>query len=94
MATKEKTESKSGGKRIKIKLTSGLVGKMKTHRKVVEALGLRRFHSEVEHVDSPTIRGMVNKVRHLVTVEGEETAANGTKPKAKAEAKAEAKAAK
>jgi large subunit ribosomal protein L30 len=88
MATKkEESGAKAGGKRIKIKLTSGLVGKMKTHRKVVEALGLKRFNSEVEHVDSPTIRGMVNKVRHLVTVEGEVTAANGTKPKAKAEAK-------
>lgn len=74
--TKKETKSKSGGKRIKIKLTSGLVGKMTTHRKVVQALGLKRFNSEVEHVDSPTIRGMVNKVRHLVTVEGEVTGAN------------------
>jgi large subunit ribosomal protein L30 len=69
--TKEETANKEGGNKIKIRLTAGLVGKMDTHRKVVRALGLKRFNSTVEHVDSPTIRGMVNKIRHLVTVEGE-----------------------
>lgn len=72
MATaKTETAKKEGGKKIKIRLTAGLVGKMETHRKVVRALGLKRFNSTVEHIDSPTIRGMVNKIRHLVTVEGE-----------------------
>lgn len=73
---------------IKITLTSGLVAKKKTQRRVVEALGLKKYGSSVVHADSPTIRGMVNKVHHLVTVtaaEGHEKAA--AKPQAKAAAK-------
>jgi len=54
---------------LKITLTSGLVGKKTTQRKVVEGLGLGKYGSTVTHADSPTIRGMVNKVSHLVTVE-------------------------
>jgi large subunit ribosomal protein L30 len=65
---------------LKITLTSGLVGKKTTHRKVVSALGLGKFGSVVTHADSPTIRGMVNKVHHLVTVEEQKT----EKPKKKA----------
>jgi large subunit ribosomal protein L30 len=53
---------------IKITLTSGLVAKKTTQRLVVKALGLKKYGSSVVHADSPTIRGMVNKVHHLVTV--------------------------
>ena len=35
----------------------------------IRALGLRRLRQTVKHDDSPTIRGMVAKVRHLVRVE-------------------------
>ena len=35
----------------------------------VEALGLKKIRSVVEHNDTPQIRGMINKVSHLVTVE-------------------------
>jgi large subunit ribosomal protein L30 len=57
---------------LKITLTRGLVAKTEVQRKVVRALGLRKFGSTVEHADSPTIRGMINKVHHLVTVEAAE----------------------
>jgi large subunit ribosomal protein L30 len=50
---------------IKITLTSGLVAKKTTQRLVVKALGLKKYGSSVVHADSPTIRGMVNKVHHL-----------------------------
>ncbi len=40
-----------------------------TQKRVIEALGLRKLNQTVEHNDSPTIRGMVHKVQHLVTVE-------------------------
>jgi large subunit ribosomal protein L30 len=53
---------------LKITLTRGLVGKTEVQKKVVAALGLRKFGSSVEHADTPIIRGMVNKVSHLVTV--------------------------
>jgi large subunit ribosomal protein L30 len=70
---------------LKIQLTSGLVGKKTTQRKIVEALGLGKYGSTVVHADSPTIRGMVTKISHLVSVTaadaGAETA--GAKKKAK-----------
>jgi large subunit ribosomal protein L30 len=64
----KKAES-SKGSALKITLTRGLVHKMEKHRKVVEGLGLKSFGHSVIHLDSPTIRGMVRKVHHLVTVE-------------------------
>ena len=53
---------------LKITLTKGLIGKRDDHRKVVKALGLGKFGSSVLREDCPTIRGMVNKIHHLVTV--------------------------
>ncbi len=67
MVSKQTTDAPRAN-RVKITLSAGLVGKQEMHRKVVRALGLGKFGSSVEHVDSPTIRGMINKVRHLVTV--------------------------
>jgi large subunit ribosomal protein L30 len=67
MATKT-AKSQSAGN-IKITLNKGLVGKMESQRKVVRALGLGKFGSSVVHADSPTIRGMVRKISHLITVE-------------------------
>lgn len=72
-----KTKEKSGGM-LKITLSKGLVGKLGTHRKVVEALGLKKFGTHVIHSDSPTIRGMVRKIAHLVTVEPAEAGAKST----------------
>jgi large subunit ribosomal protein L30 len=54
---------------LKITLTRGLVAKKTTQTKVVRALGLGKQNSSVIRADSPTIRGMINKVHHLVTVE-------------------------
>jgi large subunit ribosomal protein L30 len=53
---------------LRVTLTKGLVAKKDTHIKVIRALGLRKYGSSVLHHDSPTIRGMVNKVHYLVTV--------------------------
>jgi large subunit ribosomal protein L30 len=38
-------------------------------RKTLQALGLRRMHHSVTHDDTPQIRGMINRVNHLVDVE-------------------------
>ena len=54
---------------LKITWTKSYIGKPQNQRKVVHALGLRRLHHTVTHGDTPTIRGMVNKISHLVTVE-------------------------
>ena len=66
MATKT---AKATGSMLKITLVSGLANKMESHRKVVRALGLGKHGSTVVHADSPTIRGMVRKVSHLLSVE-------------------------
>ncbi len=86
---------------LKITLTSGLVGKKDTQRKVVSALGLGKYGSTVVHADTPTIQGMLRKVHHLVTVvqDGEAKAAEKktakkavvAQPKTKTKAKAESK---
>ena len=55
-------------KQIKIKLVRSLIGASPAQRKVVAALGLNKKDQVVEHSDSATIMGMVNKVSHLVSV--------------------------
>lgn len=65
---------------LKITLKRGLVGKKDTQIKIVKALGLRKFGSSVVHADSPTIRGMVNKIGHLITVETVEVKDEDKKP--------------
>ena len=44
------------------------IGFPRDQRRTIESLGLRRLHHTVEHVDTPSIRGMVQKVAHLVEV--------------------------
>jgi len=73
---------------LRITLTRGLVAKRDDQKRVVRALGLGKYGSSVVHQDSPTIRGMVNKVHHLVTVTEEKEAAAKAAPKAAAKAKA------
>jgi len=67
---------------LRVTLTRGLVGKKDIHKKVIQALGLRKFGSSVVHNDTPIIRGMVNKVHYLVTVT-EEKAGTAVTAKAK-----------
>jgi large subunit ribosomal protein L30 len=54
---------------IRITLVRSPIGYSKEHKGTVRALGLRRMHHTVEHVDSPSLRGMLYKVSHLVEVE-------------------------
>ncbi len=54
---------------LKITWTKSCIGKPQNQRRVVQALGLRRLHHTVTVGDTPTIRGMVNKVSHLLKVE-------------------------
>ena len=55
-------------KQIKIKLVRSIIGGSPAQWKVVAALGLRKKDQVVEHYDSDTIMGMVNKVNHLVSI--------------------------
>ena len=54
--------------KLEITLTKSVIGSKPAQRKTVEALGLRKLHQTVEHQDNVAIRGMINKVSHLVTV--------------------------
>ena len=54
--------------KLEITLTKSVIGSKPAQRKTVEALGLRKLNQTVEHQDNVAIRGMVNKVAHLVTV--------------------------
>lgn len=57
---------------IRITLVKSPIGYSKRHKATVRALGLRRMHQTVEQEDSPSLRGMLAKVSHLVEVEESE----------------------
>jgi large subunit ribosomal protein L30 len=63
----EKKAAKSGGT-VKIKWVRSFISCTDDMRATVRGLGLRRMHQVVEREDSPAIRGMIHKVRHLVEV--------------------------
>ncbi|MCH8086338.1 MAG: 50S ribosomal protein L30 [Chloroflexi bacterium] len=58
--------------RLKVTLRKSGIGHPQDQRGTLRALGLRRLHQTVEHEDSPTLRGMVEKVKHLVVVKESE----------------------
>ncbi len=53
---------------MKIKLVRSIYGRLKNHRDCVRGLGLRRMHQVVEVEDTPSTRGMLNKVCYMVHV--------------------------
>ncbi len=65
---KIKMAKKNDNKQIKIKLTGSLIGASESQKRVVRGLGLTKKDQVVEHYNSATIMGMVNKVPHLVSV--------------------------
>ena len=60
---------KEKGKALRVTLIKSPIGYKKDQKATVRALGLRRMHQTVEHQDSPTVRGMLNKVSHLIKIE-------------------------
>jgi large subunit ribosomal protein L30 len=54
---------------LKITQSKSYIGSKQNHRDTLRTLGLRRLHDSVVRDDSPQVRGMVQTVRHLVTVE-------------------------
>ena len=62
---------KDGGARRTLKVTQvrSTIGFNEKQARVITGLGLRRIRHTVELADTPEIRGMIRKVRHLVTVE-------------------------
>jgi large subunit ribosomal protein L30 len=54
--------------KLQITLTRSVIGRTQDQKDTVKALGLRKLNQTVEQQDNPAIRGMINKVSHLVTV--------------------------
>jgi large subunit ribosomal protein L30 len=65
----EKKQPAKSGKTIKVTLVKGLTATKHTHRESVKGLGLKRRCHTVEVEDTPSIRGMINRVSYLVKVE-------------------------
>jgi len=55
--------------KLKVTWSKSSIGYAETQKRTIKALGLKRLNHSVEHDDTPAIRGMTQKVRHLVTVE-------------------------
>lgn len=60
--------AKTALKKVKIKLVKSLIGSSESQRRVATGLGLRKINQTVEHFNSATIMGMVNKISHLLEV--------------------------
>jgi large subunit ribosomal protein L30 len=60
-------------KKIRVTLVKSPIGYEKSQKATVRALGLRRLNSSAVHNDTPPVRGMINKIIHLVKVEEVDT---------------------
>ncbi len=56
-------------KKLKITLVKSISGRLEKQQKTVQALGLKKIHSSVVREDTPSVRGMIFVVKHLVEVE-------------------------
>lgn len=59
-------------KKLRVTYVKSAIGYSKRQKNTIQALGFRKLYQTVEHSDSPAIRGMIDKVIHLVEVEEEE----------------------
>ena len=60
--------SESSGKRIRLQQVKSEIGYNRRQRATLRGLGIRRLHKVVEVEDTPSVRGMINKVSHLIRV--------------------------
>ena len=63
------SKKESQNKSIFVTLVRSPIGYTKDQKATALALGLRRLHQTIEHRDTPAIRGMINKIVHLLEVE-------------------------
>jgi large subunit ribosomal protein L30 len=64
----KKAAQPAAPRRLKITLVKSTIGFNKTQAHTVQGMGLRKINHTVELADTPATRGMIHKVRHLVTV--------------------------
>ena len=63
-------KSKPTGKTLKVTLVRSPIGTKRQHRLCVRGLGLRKIRQTVVLADTPSVRGLINKVAYLVKCEG------------------------
>lgn len=61
--------AKKAGSKLKITLRKSSIARPAKQKAVLAGLGLRKLNGSVERMDTPELRGMINKVSHLVEVE-------------------------
>jgi large subunit ribosomal protein L30 len=57
------------GEKLKITQIRSTIGRIEKQKKTIKALGIRRLYQSVIHKDTPQIRGMIERVKHLIEVE-------------------------
>ena len=70
MTTTKETAGKKKTGKLKIKWTVSFIGCPRDMRQTVRGLGFRRMQQVLEVDDTPSIRGMIARVHHLVQIEG------------------------
>ena len=55
--------------KIKVKQVKSGIGSCERQKRTLKSLGLTKLHKVVEHNDTPSVLGMIEKVKHLVVVE-------------------------
>lgn len=56
-------------KKVKITQVKSAIDRPQRQKDTIKALGLTKMHKAVEHVSTPQVLGMIEKVRHLITIE-------------------------
>jgi len=62
-------KKKAPTKSLKVTQVKSTIGTPQDQKATVKALGLKRINDSIEQVDTPAVRGMIFKVKHLVKVE-------------------------
>jgi large subunit ribosomal protein L30 len=57
------------GQKLKITQIRSTIGRIKKQKEIIKALGIKKLYGSVIHEDTPQIRGMIAKVKHLLEVE-------------------------
>jgi large subunit ribosomal protein L30 len=65
---KKTAKKQAAGGKLRVKQSRSVSGRPEGHRRTLRALGLRYHQQTIEITDSPSIRGMLFQVRHLVEV--------------------------
>jgi len=68
----KESDKKTGKKTVKVTQIGSPIGREDYQRATLVGLGLNKMHRSVELEDTPAVRGMIKRVRHLLRVEGEE----------------------